>query len=180
MISWTHRPEGVVDSQWAPLVEMWESEENQILAAKNEENRSKQIIHHTDGSKPHMEYAKELEAKLGKFPERLDIFEVTRSKRSKTSDPSEAVMDPVAAEQYARMVKIQRHANQPGPAVVLSGRNDAVSAVLGPDKRGRVRCLGTVKPKELWGDDASPSKAEKLQSENDSLRQALAAYQKRF
>ncbi|XP_026431882.1 uncharacterized protein LOC113329140 [Papaver somniferum] len=175
-----HRPEGVVGSQWAPLVEMWESEENQKIAAKNEENRAKQIVHHTGGSKPHMEYAKELEAKLGKFPERLDIFEVTRSKRSKTSDPSEAVMDPVAAEQYARMVEIQKQANQPGSGVVLSGRSDAVSAVLGPDKRGRVRCLGTVKPKEFWGDDASLSKAAELQSENDRLRQALTATKEDF
>ncbi|KAI3936533.1 hypothetical protein MKW92_045633 [Papaver armeniacum] len=32
-----HRPEGVVESQWAPLVEMWESEQNQALAATKED-----------------------------------------------------------------------------------------------------------------------------------------------
>ncbi|RZC86393.1 hypothetical protein C5167_030474 [Papaver somniferum] len=30
-----HRPEGVVGSQWAPLVEMWESEENQCKIWQN-------------------------------------------------------------------------------------------------------------------------------------------------
>ncbi|KAI3968069.1 hypothetical protein MKW92_019111, partial [Papaver armeniacum] len=73
-----------------------------------------------------------------------------------------------------------KQASQPGSGVVFSGRKGAVSAVLGPDKRGRVRCFGTVKPKEFCGDDASPSKAAKLPSENDSLRQALAATKEDF
>ncbi|XP_026400483.1 cyclin-dependent kinase 9-like [Papaver somniferum] len=37
----------------------------------------------------------------------------------------------------ARMVDIQKQASQPGSGVVLSGRKDAVFAVLGPEKRGR-------------------------------------------
>ncbi|KAI3882052.1 hypothetical protein MKX03_006262 [Papaver bracteatum] len=57
------------------------------------------------------------------------------------------------------MVEIQKQANQPGSGVVLSKRKNAVSAVLGPEKRGRVCCISIVKPKEFCGDDASSSKA---------------------
>ncbi|XP_026419376.1 uncharacterized protein LOC113315295 [Papaver somniferum] len=95
-----HRPADVVESQWAPLVKMWNTQKNKELAAKNKQNRSKQTIQHTGGSKPHMEYAKEMLAKTGRFPERHEIFRRTRTKKRKTSDPNEEVMDPVAAEQY--------------------------------------------------------------------------------
>lgn len=56
-----HRPTDVVESQWAPLVKMWNTKKNKELAAKNKANRSKQTIQHTGGSKPHMEYAKEVD-----------------------------------------------------------------------------------------------------------------------
>lgn len=41
----------------------------------------------------------QLQDKLGRFPERLEIFEETHLKKQKTSDGSEVrVMEPVAAE----------------------------------------------------------------------------------
>ncbi|RZC75129.1 hypothetical protein C5167_050606, partial [Papaver somniferum] len=43
------------------------------------------------------------------------------------------------------------------------GRNDAFAVVMGPDRRGRVRCFGsTVKPKQFWGESSSSSKVVQI------------------
>ncbi|KAI3982495.1 hypothetical protein MKX01_031234 [Papaver californicum] len=166
---------GVVENQWAPLVKMWHSKKNKGLAAKNRENRTKQTVPHTGGSKPHMEYAKKMEADTGIFPERHDIFRVTRTKRRKTSDPNEEVMDPVDVELYGRMVAIHNQANQPGSEVVLGGRKYAFAAVMGQDRRGRVRCFGsTVKPKQFWGESSSSNRVAELREENVILKRKVA------
>lgn len=79
------------------------------------------------------------------------------------------------------MVEYQNLASQPESGVVISGPNDSVAAVMGADKKGRVRCLGNfVKPKEFWGGQPEPSWAAKLKTENENLRRELAEKDKRI
>ncbi|KAI3990672.1 hypothetical protein MKX01_022972 [Papaver californicum] len=84
-------------------------------------------------------------------------------------------MDPVAAEQYGRMVAIHNQANQPGSEVVLGGRKDAFAAIMGPDRRGGVRCSGsTVKPKQFWGEASSSNRVSELTEEIEILKRRVA------
>ncbi|KAI3856790.1 hypothetical protein MKX03_022404, partial [Papaver bracteatum] len=74
-----------------------------------------------------------------------------------------------------RMVEIHNQANQPGSGVILCGRNDAFAAVMGPDRRVRVRCFGsTLKSKKFWGESSSSSKVVQLTEENAMLKRRVA------
>lgn len=73
------------------------------------------------------------------------------------------------------MVAIHNEASQPGSGVVLGGRKDALAAILGPDRHGYVRCLGsTVKTKKFWGEQSSKKATDELKDENEKLKQRVA------
>ncbi|XP_026403702.1 uncharacterized protein LOC113298999 [Papaver somniferum] len=88
-------PHNVIESQWRVLVEVWNTDlKKQAICQINKENREKQKFHHTTGSKPHAKCAVELGKKLGRRPKRHEVVGVTHTKKKKTEDPDEVLMDP--------------------------------------------------------------------------------------
>ncbi|KAI3913120.1 hypothetical protein MKW98_007136 [Papaver atlanticum] len=107
-----HPPDNVVESQWRILVEVWEKDvKKQAICAVNKENRKKQNIHHTTGSKAHAKCAAELGKKLGWRPKRHEVFGVTHTKKKKTEDPDEVLMDPEVAAQLKEMEEVEIQAS---------------------------------------------------------------------
>ncbi|RZC82200.1 hypothetical protein C5167_044987 [Papaver somniferum] len=76
-----NRPKDVVESQWGPLVEYWKNPHQEEKSAKAKENKSKQTVQQSSGSKPHVKYAAELEAKLKRPPTAQEIYDATHAKR---------------------------------------------------------------------------------------------------
>ncbi|KAI3992328.1 hypothetical protein MKX01_030049 [Papaver californicum] len=76
-----HRPKDVVESQWGPLIEYWQDPRQEAKCAKSKANKSKQRVQHRGGSKSHVKYAAELEAKLKRPPTAQEIFDATHAKQ---------------------------------------------------------------------------------------------------
>ncbi|RZC82574.1 hypothetical protein C5167_045358 [Papaver somniferum] len=106
-----HPLDNVVESQWRILVEVWEKDvKKQEMCAVNKENMKKQNFHHTTGSKPHAKCAAE---KSGRRPKRHEVFEVTHTKKKKTEDPDEVLMEPEVAAELKEMKEVEIQASQP-------------------------------------------------------------------
>lgn len=91
-------PKNVVESQWRVLVDVWENDaKNKEKSEKNKENISKQKNLHTTGSRPHANYAVELAKELGRPPKRYELYGVTHTRKRKTEDPDEVLIDPEVA-----------------------------------------------------------------------------------
>ncbi|KAI3945634.1 hypothetical protein MKX01_032312 [Papaver californicum] len=115
------------------------------MCEKNKEKKIKQKNLHTTGSKPRAKYAVELAKALGRRPKRHEIFGVTHTRKRKTADPNEVLVDTEVDAEIDQ-------ASQPGSHIVLQGQNDSFARIKGRDKGGRVRCLGNaVEPKKHWG-----------------------------
>ncbi|RZC54975.1 hypothetical protein C5167_013834, partial [Papaver somniferum] len=88
-------PKNVVESQWRVLVDVWENDaKKKEISEKNKQNRSKQKNLHTTGSRPHANYAVE---ELGRPPKRCELYGVTHTRKKKTEDPDEVLIDPEVA-----------------------------------------------------------------------------------
>ncbi|KAI3917729.1 hypothetical protein MKW98_021491 [Papaver atlanticum] len=168
-------PHNVVESQWRVLVEVWNTDlKKQAICQINKKNGEKQKFHHTTGSKPHAKCAAELGKKLGRRPKRHEVFGVTHTKKKKTEDPDEVLMDQEVAAELKEMEEVKIQARQPGSDIVLQGRHDVFSQVRGLDKGGRVRCLGNgINPKKYLGEESSTNPTTDPNAEVLNLRQQL-------
>ncbi|KAI3924389.1 hypothetical protein MKW98_032590 [Papaver atlanticum] len=105
-------PHNVVKSQWRVLVEVWDTDlKKQALCQINKGNREKQKFHHTTGSKPH------LGKKLGRRPKRHEVFGITHTKKKRTEDPDEVLMDPEVDVELKEMEGVEIQASQPGNGI---------------------------------------------------------------
>ncbi|KAI3958147.1 hypothetical protein MKW98_020789 [Papaver atlanticum] len=162
-------PHNVVESQWRVFVEVWDTDlKKQALCQINKGNKEKQKFHHTTGSKPH------LGKKLGRRPKRHEVFGITHTKKKRTEDPNEVLMDPEVDVELKEMEGVEIQASQPGYDIVLQGRHDAFSQVRGRDKGGRVCCLGNgIEPNKYWSEESSTNPTTDPNAEVLNLRQQL-------
>ncbi|MCL7043066.1 hypothetical protein MKW94_023843, partial [Papaver nudicaule] len=124
-----HRPKFVVESQWGPLIEYWQNPHQDAKCAKNKASKSKQTVQQSSGSKPHVKYAAELEAKLKRPPTAQEIYDATHAKRKKQMDRLED--------------KPSRHSSESSSA----GQNGAVVQLKGQDCMKQMEGLEN-KPRE--------------------------------
>ncbi|XP_026415627.1 uncharacterized protein LOC113311010 isoform X2 [Papaver somniferum] len=110
-----NRPKDVVESQWGPLVEYWQNPKQEALSAKMRAIKSKQTVHQSTGSKSHVKYAAELEAKLKRPPTAQEIYDATHAKRKK------------------KMVAFEQKPSQQTSENSSNGQNDAIVQHAGQD-----------------------------------------------
>ncbi|XP_026426297.1 uncharacterized protein LOC113322435 [Papaver somniferum] len=110
-----NRPKDVVESQWGPLVEYWQNPKQEALSAMMREIKSKQTVHQSTGSKSHVKYAAELEAKLKRPPTAQEIYNATHAKRKK------------------QMVAFEQKPSQQTSENSSSRQNDAILQCADPD-----------------------------------------------
>ncbi|KAK1303039.1 hypothetical protein QJS10_CPB12g00693 [Acorus calamus] len=86
-------PPDISDSDWTWLVQYWSSPETQEIAAKNSQNRNKQVIKHCGGTKSFARYREEeIRSRTdGSVPTRAELFARTHTKKDGSpSDPKSA------------------------------------------------------------------------------------------
>ncbi|GAU20131.1 hypothetical protein TSUD_351930 [Trifolium subterraneum] len=123
----SNKPDGVDSIQWAMFVNYRLNPETQERCRKNKENRRKQVIPHTGGSKPLSIKRHEMKPSRGK------VYIETHKKKdgSIINDAAKAIVE---------QIEVGLAKNNVDESVISP--NDVVGRVLGPEHPGRVRCMG--------------------------------------
>ncbi|XP_020963338.1 uncharacterized protein LOC107607079 isoform X2 [Arachis ipaensis] len=116
--------------QWACFVNYRLKPSTIELCMKNKENRSKQTIPHTCGSKSNSRRRHEIYLKMGKKSSRGMMYIETHKRKDGSFVNNEALT-----------IVIELNMTQSNAQFEVSP-NDAVGKVLGPEHSGRVRCMG--------------------------------------
>ncbi|XP_052728421.1 uncharacterized protein LOC128195229 [Vigna angularis] len=103
------------------------------ICKKNRENRKKQVIPHTGGSKPISRRRHEMLLDSGKLPSRGMLYIETHKKKD-GSFVNEA------AKAIAEQIEVGLSQSTTDESQVSP--HDVVGRVLGPEHSGRVRCMG--------------------------------------
>ncbi|XP_025615148.1 uncharacterized protein [Arachis hypogaea] len=125
-------PDDVPRDQWACFVNYRLKPSTVELCMKNKENRSKQTIPHTCGSKSNSRRRHEMYLETGKKPSRGMMYIETHKRKDGSFVNNKAL---TIVEQ------IELNMTQSNTQFEVSP-NDAVGKVLGPEHSGRVRCMG--------------------------------------
>ncbi|XP_020976920.1 uncharacterized protein LOC107637853 isoform X3 [Arachis ipaensis] len=125
-------PDDVPRDQWACFVNYRLKPSTVELCMKNKENRSKQTISHTCGSKSNSRRRHEMYLETGKKPSRGMMYIETHKRKDGSFVNNEAL---TIVEQ------IELNMTQSNTQFEVSP-NDAFGKVLGHEHSGRVRCMG--------------------------------------
>ncbi|XP_060208996.1 uncharacterized protein LOC132636254 isoform X2 [Lycium barbarum] len=126
-------PPGIPRDQWTSYCYYCFKEETKEMCKRNAENRKKQTIPHTGGSKVNSRRRAEMLAETGQMPGRAQIYLATH-KNENGAYVNEAAKDICE--------KIQITLSQSTVDESVVSPDDAVGKVLGKEHSGRVRCLG--------------------------------------
>ncbi|XP_052726146.1 uncharacterized protein LOC128194641 [Vigna angularis] len=126
-------PTGIDRTQWAHFVTYRLKPETMDICKKNRENRKKQVIPHTGGSKPISRRRHEMLLDSGKLPSRGMLYIETHKKKD-GSFVNEA------AKAIAEQIEVGLSQSTTDESQVSP--HDVVGRVLGPEHSGRVRCMG--------------------------------------
>ncbi|XP_027909834.1 uncharacterized protein LOC114169024 isoform X1 [Vigna unguiculata] len=126
-------PNGIDRTQWAHFVTYRLKPETWEICKKNRENRKKQVIPHTDGSKPMSRRRHEMFLETGQLPSRGKLYIDTHKRKdgSFVNDAAKAISEQIE-------VGLTQSTNDE----LEVSPNDVVGRVLGPEHSGRVRCMG--------------------------------------
>nr|XP_009779047.1 PREDICTED: uncharacterized protein LOC104228301 isoform X2 [Nicotiana sylvestris] len=122
-------PVGITRDQWTFFVNYRSKEETQNMCKRNAENRKKQTVPHTGGSKPNSRRRAEMMAETGRKPGRAQLYLVTHTKKDGSYVNEEAKEICLAVSEST----VDESEISP---------NDVVGKKLGKEHPGRVRCLG--------------------------------------
>ncbi|XP_019238163.1 PREDICTED: uncharacterized protein LOC109218265 [Nicotiana attenuata] len=163
-------PVGITRDQWTSFVNYHYKEETQNMCKRNAENRKKQTVPHTGGSKPNSRRRAEMMAETGSKPGRAQLISYTYETRwilkeyqimlfsefcnsyFHLNTPFSQLMmfdSRHASNRFASDVVIfdilEKVALATSESIVDESEispNDVVGKVLGKEHPGRVRCLG--------------------------------------
>ncbi|XP_070025399.1 uncharacterized protein [Nicotiana sylvestris] len=147
-----NRPSHIPRDQWSGLVSYWLSDKAKRRTQANRNNRAKQTVPHTGGSKSiatlmNEQVVNEIE------PTRAEIFLLTHKKR-KDGRPLDDDFVKKIEMINERMDNSERSTEQPPRSVACEG--DVYSQVLGNEKKWYVRGFGLgPTPSILWGSRSS-------------------------
>ncbi|MQL96599.1 hypothetical protein Taro_029277, partial [Colocasia esculenta] len=136
----------------------------------NKQNKSKHTLFHCAGSKSFANIYHEEFLKTGVTLDRGDLFIRTRMKKAggPVNDESAAMIDKI------RDIKLTQ---QSTTSSSIASVGDAYEQVMGRDRTGRIRGIGTgPTPKSLWGSRSS----QKLRQDNESLKEKIEALKERM
>eukprot|EP00268_Persea_americana_P048413 TRINITY_DN5113_c1_g1_i2.p1 TRINITY_DN5113_c1_g1~~TRINITY_DN5113_c1_g1_i2.p1 ORF type:complete len:427 (+),score=59.74 TRINITY_DN5113_c1_g1_i2:167-1447(+) len=160
-----HCPNRVDRQQWVSLVEFWGSQEGVERSKRNTENRAKQTMNHTAGTRSFARIREEERARNpnGQAPDRIEVFRLTHTRRD--GQPVDQ-----AAEDALRQLN-ERMSQQPESSQSSTARNDIFTQVMGEDRRGRVRTFGLgVAPSDIYGPRLSAPEARRMAEDERAKR----------
>ncbi|XP_028209892.1 uncharacterized protein LOC114425417 isoform X1 [Glycine soja] len=139
-----HIPDPRVDpSQYRDLVHYWCSEKGQKISKINKRSRSKYEDLHCMGTNNLPRRIHEMTTKAkGVQPSRAEIYIDTRTRKDGSIVTEKAAI--VIDELKKKMVEAESSQNLQSTQDSTDWTNDIYSKVKGPEKRGRVRCLGKL------------------------------------
>ncbi|XP_014493192.1 uncharacterized protein LOC106755534 [Vigna radiata var. radiata] len=126
-------PTGIERTQWAHFVTYHLKPETLEMCKKNRENRNKQIIPHTGGSKPFSRKRHEMFMETGQLPSRGKLY-IETHKRKDGSFINDAAKD-IAEQIEVGLTQSTTNESEVSP-------DDVLGKVLGPEHSRRVRCMG--------------------------------------
>eukprot|EP00256_Glycine_max_P055915 XP_014623315.1 uncharacterized protein LOC102667599 [Glycine max] len=139
-----HIPDPRVDpSQYRDLVHYWCSEKGQKISNINKRSRTKYEDLHCMGTNNLPRRIHEMTTKAkGVQPSRAKIYIDTRTRKDGSIVTEKAAI--VIDELKKKMVEAESSQNLQSTQDSTDWTNDIYSKVKGPEKRGRVRCLGKL------------------------------------
>ncbi|KAL2337347.1 hypothetical protein Fmac_011793 [Flemingia macrophylla] len=126
-------PTGIDRTQWAHFVTYRLKPETLEICKKNKDNRNKQVIPHTGGSKPISRRRHEMFLETGQLPSRGKLY-IETHKRKDVSFVNDA------AKAITEQIEVGLAQSTTNELEVSS--NDVVGRVLGLKHSGKVRCRG--------------------------------------
>ncbi|KAK4438358.1 Ankyrin repeat, bromo and BTB domain-containing protein DDB [Sesamum alatum] len=125
--------ERILPDQWAALVKLWNTESAQKNSATNRANRMKAKYIHASGRKSFARIREEQRNRPdGKELSRAELFILTRTRRDGK---------PVNEASSEVIKKLQYQVNGQDTPRDSNKQADVLSQIIGPDKRGRTRCI---------------------------------------
>ncbi|MQL91613.1 hypothetical protein Taro_024232 [Colocasia esculenta] len=136
----------------------------------NKQNKTKHTFFHCAGSKSFADIYHDKFLKTGATLDRGDLFIRTRIKKAggPVNDESATMIDKI------RDIKLTQ---QLTTSSSIASVGDAYEQVMGQDRTGRIRGIGTgPTPKSLWGSRSE----QKLRQDNESLKEKIEALEERM
>ncbi|XP_058722770.1 uncharacterized protein LOC131594610 [Vicia villosa] len=170
-------PDKRVDpSQYRALVHHWCSKDGQKISQINKRNRSKFEDLHCMGTKNLPRLIHEMTTKArGVPPTRAEIYIDTRTRKdgSIVTEKAAATIEDLKNHMVENLEVTQDSINW---------KNDAYSKVKGPERRGRVRCLGKIPRHEISNvsSQRTTNSENRLQKVENLLGNIVVVLQMRF
>ncbi|KAG7565799.1 putative transposase Ptta/En/Spm plant [Arabidopsis suecica] len=130
-----NRPDKIPEDQWSHLVHMRFTEKWKKMQERNTKNQKNNIMPHLCGRKSFSRKRDEIKTKIGKTPCRAEFFIETRKKQD-----GSFVCD--AAKIRAEALTTLLSQNPQVTNNITASLDDEYSQVFGPERPGRVRCVG--------------------------------------
>ncbi|XP_024634138.1 uncharacterized protein [Medicago truncatula] len=174
-------PDTRVDpSQYRALVHHWCSKEGKKISQINKRNRSKYEDLHCMGTKNLPRLIHEMTTKaIGVQPSRAEIYIETRTRKDGSIVTEKAAS--TIEELKKHMAEVENSENFQVTEDSTNWMNDTYSKVKGPERRGRVRCLGKL-PRHASSNISSQrtNSEDRLQKVESVLGNLVAVLQMRF
>nr|POE50090.1 hypothetical protein CFP56_60612 [Quercus suber] len=114
---------------------------------QNKENRDKNNIVHTSGSKSFQQRSAEEKERIGHSPNRIELFDITHMQAN-----GQVVNEPT----QDALVALRNLTTQMNEGALQISRDQMFVEVFGLERHGRVRAYGAgVTPTKLWGSSLS-------------------------
>nr|XP_033516637.1 uncharacterized protein LOC104114107 isoform X1 [Nicotiana tomentosiformis] len=126
-------PVGINRDRWTSFVNYRYKEETQNMCKRNAENRKKQTVPHTGGSKPNSRRRAEMMAETERKPGRAQLYLATHTKKDGSYVNDEA-------KEICETIELAVSESTMDESEISP--NDVIVKVLGKEHPERVRCLG--------------------------------------
>ncbi|XP_020885044.1 uncharacterized protein LOC110229383 [Arabidopsis lyrata subsp. lyrata] len=154
-----NRPDKIPEDQWSHLVHMRFTEKWKKMQERNTKNQKNNIMPHLCGRKSFSRKRDEIKTKIGKTPCRAEFFIETRKKQDGSFVCDEAK---IRAEALTTLLS----QNPQVTNNITASLDDEYSQVFGPERPGRVRCVGRgPTPSRLVKHSSAPRRQETENSE---------------
>ncbi|KAM1111955.1 hypothetical protein PS2_044451 [Malus domestica] len=165
-------PPNVTEEDWQYLVNLWTSPEWQKISKQYKENRSKNTIIHTCGSKSFSQVLEEEKKKTGNEPGRTLFWERTHVRHDGQAP------NPATQEALSKLKKLYAQVAAENSQMT---EDEIFVKVFGPERPSRLRGYGGVTPKELWGTPSSSSSytVSELKRQLEETKQRQEEYEQK-
>ncbi|KAK8996073.1 hypothetical protein V6N11_076322 [Hibiscus sabdariffa] len=161
-------PHGILRYQWEDACHFWNSAKGQARERIGVASRQQQKFTHTAGSKSFARIANEQEATSGSNVGRIQLFDITHTKKDGSPITPEAAE--IMEKLREKRTEYETSASSAGSAVNMADiDNQVIAEVFGPERYGRVRGTGSfVTPTKYFGSSSSqymPSQGHSVQAQ---------------